>query len=132
MAILFYKRSDGTEKVLEVGDHPLVIGRLAESDIPVSDSFISRVHCNIFYSNHQFHLKDVGSANGTYRNGARIFECTLSPNDRIQVGNTTLVFEIDSDAGRVILREHPSVRPSSANFRATGYIPLPLKVGTPS
>jgi pSer/pThr/pTyr-binding forkhead associated (FHA) protein len=103
----------------------LVIGRLPESDIPVKDAFISRVHCGISYYNQQFHLKDLSSSNGTYRNGARVFECVLASNDRIQVGNTTLLFEVDDD-GRVVLRQ--SVSSGSvphAAFSATGPLPLP-------
>jgi pSer/pThr/pTyr-binding forkhead associated (FHA) protein len=104
MAVLLYKQSNGAEKVLEAGDAPLVVGRLKESDIPVLDPFISRIHCGIAYQSQQFHLKDLGSANGTYRNGARVFECALAPGDRIQVGNTTLFFEVTS-TGSVVLRQ---------------------------
>jgi len=103
-----YKQSDGTEKLLEAGENPLVIGRLKDSDIPVRDPFLSRIHCGIIYHNQQFHLKDLGSANGTYRNGSRVFECTLAPGDRIQVGNTTLFFEVPG-TGPIVLRQ--GVRP---------------------
>jgi pSer/pThr/pTyr-binding forkhead associated (FHA) protein len=125
MAILVYRQFDGTEKVLEVSNAPLVIGRLAESDIPVIDPFISRVHCGIAYHDQQFHLKDLGSANGTYRNGARVFECTLAPGDRIQVGNATLFFEV-TNTGAVVLRQAaPSSGAYRASFAGTGPLPLP-------
>ncbi len=94
MPTLTHRQPDGTEKQLAAGNKPLVIGRLADSDIPVHDSFLSRIHCGIAYYNQQFHLKDLGSTNGTYRNGARVFECPLAAGDRIQIGNTTLLFEL--------------------------------------
>lgn len=94
MPTLTHRQPDGTEKQLTAGNKPLVIGRLADSDIPIRDSFLSRVHCGIAYYNQQFHLKDLGSTNGTYRNGARVFECPLTAGDRIQIGNTTLLFEL--------------------------------------
>lgn len=103
MPRIVYQLMGGAEKVLELGEKPLIIGRLEDSDIPVADPFISRVHCGIFYRQQQFHLKDLGSSNGTYRNGARIFECVLTPGDRIQVGNTTLLFLVTSSGG-VVLR----------------------------
>ena len=102
---LIHKKPDGTEKTLELGPKPIVIGRLPESDVSVRDSFISRVHCGILLANDQYTLKDLGSTNGTYRNGARVYECTLASGDKIQVGNTTLLFEIDGTAGQVILRQ---------------------------
>jgi pSer/pThr/pTyr-binding forkhead associated (FHA) protein len=109
MPSLIHRRPDGTDKSLEFGNKPLIIGRLPESEISVRDSFISRVHCHITCANDQFTLKDLGSTNGTYRNGARVFECTLSMGDKIQLGNTTLVFEIDSKTGDAILRQIPQM-----------------------
>lgn len=109
MPLLIHKRPDGTEKSLEFSSKPLIVGRLPESEISVRDAFISRVHCGVSYINNQFTLKDLGSTNGTYRNGARIFECSLSTGDKIQVGNTTLVFEIDSKSGNAILRQVPQM-----------------------
>src|ERR1039458_2746876 len=73
MPLLIHKRPDGTEKSLEFASKPLIVGRLPESEISVRDAFISRVHCGISHVNGQFTLKDLGSTNGTYRNGARAF-----------------------------------------------------------
>lgn len=109
MPSLIHKRPDGTDKVLELGNKPLIIGRLPESEIHVRDSFISRVHCAISYANNQFVLKDFGSTNGTYRNGARVFECPLAHGDKIQVGNTALIFEIVPGTGSGLLRHAPPV-----------------------
>ena len=44
MPALIHKRPDGTERKLEIGSKPLIIGRLSESEIQVRDAFISRVH----------------------------------------------------------------------------------------
>jgi pSer/pThr/pTyr-binding forkhead associated (FHA) protein len=105
MPQLIHKRPDNTEKSIALSEKPLVIGRLPESDIQVRDSFISRVHCGISWTNNQFTLKDLGSTNGTYRNGARVFECPLASGDKIQVGNTTLLFEIEAADGNGVLRQ---------------------------
>jgi pSer/pThr/pTyr-binding forkhead associated (FHA) protein len=105
MPTLTHKHPDGNDRTLTFADKPLVIGRLLDSDIPVRDSFMSRVHCGIGFANNQFTLKDLGSTNGTYRNGARVFECPLASGDKIQVGNTTLVFEIDTATGNAVLRQ---------------------------
>jgi pSer/pThr/pTyr-binding forkhead associated (FHA) protein len=109
MPSLIHKRPDGSDKKLEVSTKPLIIGRLPESEIQVRDGFISRVHAGISYANNAFVLKDLGSTNGTYRNGARVFECDLSDGDKIQVGNTTLVFEVERPSGDGILRQIPQM-----------------------
>ena len=109
MPLLIHKRPDGTDKSLEFGKKPVIIGRVPESDVLVRDSFVSRVHCGISYVNNQYNLKDLGSTNGTYRNGARVFECSLASGDKIQVGNTSLVFEVDPKTGNASLRQIPQM-----------------------
>lgn len=108
MPSLTYKTADGTEKKLPFGPKPLIIGRLPESEIQVRDAFLSRVHAGISYQNNAFVLKDLGSTNGTYRNGARVYECNLAHGDRIQVGNAALIFEIDQATGDASLRPAPA------------------------
>jgi pSer/pThr/pTyr-binding forkhead associated (FHA) protein len=113
MAALVHRRPDGSTRTLEFAAatngvaKPLIMGRLSASDIPVHDAFVSRVHCGVSFVNEQFVLKDLGSANGTYRNGARVYEAPLEPGDKIQIGNTTLVFELETGTGNAILRQIP-------------------------
>src|SRR2546426_12144178 len=125
MPALTHKRPDGTERKLEIGSNPLIIGRLPESEIQVRDAFISRVHAGIGHVNSAFTLKDLGSTNGTYRNGARVFECNLTSGDKIQVGNTTLMFEIDEATGNGVIRQIPQM---VAPPRTLG-VPAPPKSG---
>jgi len=109
MAALIHKRADGTQKLCALADKPLVLGRHQESEIQVRDVFISRRHASISYDNNTFVLKDLGSMNGTYRNGVRVYECTLSSGDKIQIGNAALVFEIDATTGDGVLRQVPPI-----------------------
>ncbi|HUK81588.1 MAG TPA: FHA domain-containing protein [Verrucomicrobiae bacterium] len=109
MPSLIHKRPDGSDKTLEFGSKPIIVGRVPEAEILVRDSFVSRVHCGFGHVNNQFTLKDLGSTNGTYRNGARVFECNLVTGDKIQVGNTTLMFEIDTATGNGIIRQIPQM-----------------------
>jgi pSer/pThr/pTyr-binding forkhead associated (FHA) protein len=113
MPALVHQRPDGSTRTLEFTAatngvaKPLIIGRLSASDITVHDTFVSRVHCGINFTSGQFILKDLGSANGTYRNGARVYEAPLEPGDKIQMGNTTLVFELETGTDNAILRQIP-------------------------
>jgi pSer/pThr/pTyr-binding forkhead associated (FHA) protein len=121
MPQLIHRRPDSTEKSIFLSGKPIVVGRLPESDIQVRDSFISRVHCGISWTNNQFTLKDLGSTNGTYRNGARVFECPLASGDKIQVGNTTLLFEVGTADGNAILRQVPTTATAP---RTLGALPV--------
>ncbi len=126
MPSLIHKRPDAQDKQLEVTEKALIIGRVPESDIMVKDSFVSRVHCGIGYSADSFTLKDLGSTNGTYRNGARVFQCNLSSGDKIQVGNTTLVFEAKQGSEAAQLQQLPQMTAPAA--AATG----PARLSRPS
>ena len=127
MPALIHKRADGTQKPCVLDDKPLILGRLPESEIQVRDAFISRRHAGISYINNTFVLKDLGSTNGTYRNGVRVYECTLTAGDKIQVGNAALVFEIDTSTGDGILRQMPpmSTAPRQIFAPTSNLTPLP-------
>ena len=79
--------------------HPLQgsavsIGRASDCSIPIKDRYLSRRHAEIVAVGKQWVLKDLGSANGTYLNGARVdSDIPLRPGDRIRLGDTELVFE---------------------------------------
>ncbi len=109
MPSLTHKSPNTQDKTLEVTEKSLIIGRVPESDIMVKDSFVSRVHCGIGYNDSKFTLKDLGSTNGTYRNGARVFQCNLISGDKIQVGNTTLVFVAQEGAETAELQQVPQM-----------------------
>jgi len=78
------------------GDQPLVIGRSADSVIQIHDSKISRHHCEIRCTPDGYFVRDLGSKNGTFVNGARITEARLRNNDRIQVGLGHLLFRCEA------------------------------------
>ena len=127
MPAVIHKRTDGTQKPCALGEKPLILGRLPESEIQVRDVFISRRHASINHVNNEFVLKDLGSTNGTYRNGVRIYECNLSSGDKIQIGNAALVFEIDPATGNGVLRQVPPVSTAPRQIFAptTNLNPLP-------
>ena len=73
---------------------PVSIGRASECTIPIKDRYLSRKHAEIVPANGSWLLKDCGSANGTYLNGARVDrDHALKTGDRIRLGDTEIVFE---------------------------------------
>jgi adenylate cyclase len=75
------------------------IGRHTDNVIQVLDPEVSKQHLvirrAISPTGPVFHLEDLGSANGTLVNGARISRHTLAHDDVVVVGNTVIRFRIE-------------------------------------
>jgi serine phosphatase RsbU (regulator of sigma subunit) len=70
------------------------IGRASDCTIPIKDRYLSRKHAEILSAGHDWVLKDLGSANGTYLNGVRVDgDAPLASGDRIRLGDTEILFE---------------------------------------
>lgn len=72
----------------------VTLGRSSACEVPLEDSKVSRRHAHVEIRGGQAFLSDMGSRNGTLLNGERVAqEMILRPNDRFQVGDTTVLFE---------------------------------------
>jgi hypothetical protein len=82
---------DGTR--YELGEHPVVIGRLSECDVTLGDPRVSRRHAEVRpdYGGHK--VVDLGSMNGTTVNGVAVREHALAEGDTIGVGSTAIRYE---------------------------------------
>ncbi len=76
----------------EIGEQPVGLGRGIRNEIRVGDHEASRQHAVIQYVDGAFVVKDRGSANGTYVNGAVVRMKELHDGDQVQVGGTVLLF----------------------------------------
>ncbi|MHB9035232.1 MAG: FHA domain-containing protein [Armatimonadota bacterium] len=82
-------------QVLSIPAGDAVIGREATNQIALtSDSTASRRHATITSANGEYTIRDEGSSNGTFVNGARITEQKLTPGDEIQIGGSKFRFEL--------------------------------------
>lgn len=71
----------------------LEIGRLSTADMAITtDPHMSRRHLVLEGVAQAFRLRDVGSANGTFVNAARVSNVELCHGDRVRAGST--VFEV--------------------------------------
>jgi len=71
-----------------------VIGRTSECDVILYDHGISRRHCRIFFENGRYYVEDLGSSNGTKRNGAPVTREALVDGDRLGVGSVVFAFKV--------------------------------------
>jgi pSer/pThr/pTyr-binding forkhead associated (FHA) protein len=92
--VLVVKRGPdtGTQHLL---DKPVIkVGRHPESDIFLDDITVSRRHAEFMHEGDGYHVRDVGSLNGTYVNRERIEELVLTSGDEVQIGKFKLVFMV--------------------------------------
>jgi adenylate cyclase len=85
-----------------------VVGRAVTSDVPIYDPTISRRHAEIALTETGVLVKDLGSSNGTFLNGAKITEAEAGANDVITFGK--VAFRVKDVTAPV----RPQVVPSPA------------------
>jgi hypothetical protein len=71
----------------------VAVGRSDESDIFLVDPSVSRNHARIDVDGDEVIVRDLGSTNGTYVNGARIETARILPGDILTFGNTQMRLE---------------------------------------
>jgi two-component system cell cycle response regulator len=90
-ATLIVMSGERLGEMYHVGDLTTV-GRGPECDTHLPQEGVSRRHCEISRrSDGLFWVRDLGSKNGTFVNGARIEEIELREGDKIQLGGLTLL-----------------------------------------
>ncbi len=67
-------------------------GRHPNSDIFLDDITVSRRHADFMKVDDGYHVRDVGSLNGTYVNRSRIDNVALRNGDEVQIGKYRMVF----------------------------------------
>ncbi len=83
-------RDAGKELVLQ---KPVVsIGTLADNDLVLADTTVSRRHAVIEEKPNGYVLRDLESTNGTFLDNVRVREAYLSPGSQIRLGQTEMTF----------------------------------------
>jgi pSer/pThr/pTyr-binding forkhead associated (FHA) protein len=67
-------------------------GRHPDADMFLDDVTVSRRHAEFARVEGGFRVRDVGSLNGTYLNGERVDDASLTNGDEIQIGRYKLAF----------------------------------------
>jgi type II secretory ATPase GspE/PulE/Tfp pilus assembly ATPase PilB-like protein len=98
---------------LTLGSTPVTIGRAPENVLHLDDGLLSRFHCVVEPPSPRgnngnigvdedgdaeaptYHLRDLGSRNGTKLNGVKISESPLRVGDVIKLGSHSFVFEVE-------------------------------------
>jgi serine phosphatase RsbU (regulator of sigma subunit) len=76
-----------SRRTVTIERSPFVIGRSAQCDLMLPQTYISRSHAKIILEGEQVVLEDTNSSHGTFVNGQRITRHTLQPQDVIRFGS---------------------------------------------
>jgi signal transduction histidine kinase len=79
-------------KQFELAEPVVSVGRDATNRIRLHDTEVSRRHAEFRHTAEGYRLTDVGSANGSFINNQAVQDVLLQPGDRIQIGQTLLVY----------------------------------------
>jgi hypothetical protein len=86
------------------------VGRQAGVHVLINDATVSRHHAEISYANGAYTMKDLGSSNGTFLNGARLEAGRVYPlkaDDRLRFGKTvTYIFHLKELQAREQPQQH--------------------------
>ena len=100
----------------------ITIGRSRTCALALADPSVSRVHAVISRVGGRLEIQDLGSTNGTYRNGVRLSDpCPLVEGDCLEVGETEIWIRVDvgtADGEGERARADEVVRPEGLDFDA--------------
>ncbi len=92
MASLFVIQGADQGKRFELKGPVTPVGRDVSNAIRLHDNEVSRRHAEFRVENEGYRLVDLGSANGSFVNGQPIDQVKLRAGDRLQLGQTVLLF----------------------------------------
>jgi phosphoserine phosphatase RsbU/P len=86
------------DSVVELSRLRTTIGRSARNDLCVEDPFASRLHAEVRRKGDSYWISDLGSANGTMVNGARLrTPALLHDRDQVRIGETEIEYSERAD-----------------------------------
>jgi pSer/pThr/pTyr-binding forkhead associated (FHA) protein len=103
----------------ELSEELITIGRAPDNIIRIDDASVSSRHAQLQLTGDSYHLKDLGSTNGTRVNGESVTEALLRLGDRIRFGKVEARFESDVVGETQPLPEVESIgaQPAAASVR---------------
>lgn len=94
IASLTVLKGPDKDSYLEITERQVHIGRREKNEFLLTDKNASRLHAYIAFEQCRHIIYDAGSLNGTYVNGEKIMQYRLKYGDEIQIGNTTILYEV--------------------------------------
>jgi len=127
----------GEQAIDLVPGRTIVVGRAVTSDVPIYDPTISRKHAELILTDGGVKVKDAGSSNGTFLNGARVTEALAGENDVITFGKVAFrVKEVSTPAPRPqivsVSAEFAGAKGGAAGGTIVRQLPVSVSGGVPA
>jgi pSer/pThr/pTyr-binding forkhead associated (FHA) protein len=100
--------------VCPLGRATLMVGSGDKSDLHLPSSSISGDHASIIFENTEFVLKDNGSSNGSFVNGAPVRDCVLKHQDLVRFGEYLFMVDMEDDQTAHLDEAAPSTENETA------------------
>lgn len=94
-------RDNGERREFPLSGGITTVGRKDDCDIRIPVVEVSRHHAEFRQTGDAVHLKDLGSANGTFVNNKRIKQHRLGPGDHVVIGPVVFTVQIDGQPADV-------------------------------
>ena len=117
--VLIMVRENGQRRSFALTRDTTVIGRREDADFRIPLTDVSRKHCRLVKNGAALHVEDLGSSNGTVRNGERVKQCELEPGDTLQIGPIKFIVQIDGEPAESELPTLPKVPRTSSPAGST-------------
>ncbi len=83
---------DGREVTHDLPEEKTTVGRIPENMLQIEDASVSSRHAEILFENNSWFVRDTGSTNGTYLNGAKIEHALLNHGDELRFGSVVCLY----------------------------------------
>lgn len=104
-------RNDGSHREIPLKRARALLGRRMGTDVRIASASVSREHCEVRIEDGKVVVKDLGSSNGTFVNGARVQESEVRAGDVLGVGPELFVVRVAGEPKEIDVVE--AVRRSS-------------------
>ncbi len=88
----FFPQGGGPAQKTPLLSFPFSTGRNDTTDLPINSTRVSREHAVIVRAGDTYRVRDLDSTNGTFVNGQRIEEATLSDGDILMIADVEFTF----------------------------------------
>lgn len=85
---------EATGTIIPLTEPEYLIGRHRENNIQLPDPGVSGFHARIYQGRDGYVLEDLKSRNGSWVNGERVNNVTLTTGDKVHIGQTDLTYEV--------------------------------------
>lgn len=95
--------------------HHFLVGAERDCDLRPASPLLSRHHCVFKKDEYSLRIRDLGSTNGTFVNGRRIFrEAILKPGDEVAIADVTM--QVFLPRSPQVIHSAPDSAPSISDF----------------